>query len=57
MLEAIHIQCPFCFEQVLLCLAPDERGEMITDCEVCCRPWLLRVWEEEGEMRCSVERS
>lgn len=38
-----QIQCPYCFEVLTVWLDPMSRGEMVRDCEVCCRPWLLRV--------------
>ena len=43
MLLPLTIQCPYCFEQLVLWLPPDEVGEMVTDCEVCCRPIRFKV--------------
>ena len=35
----------------------DDVGEMIYDCEVCCRPWTLRVWlDEEGNVHATASR-
>ena len=44
MLQPVSIQCPYCFEHVTIYIAYDDVGEMIQDCDVCCRPWNLRVW-------------
>lgn len=41
--QVVRIQCPYCFEVVEVALEPDVEGEMIFDCEVCCRPWLVVV--------------
>jgi hypothetical protein len=43
--EEAEVQCPYCGELVLIALDPDERGvaEYVEDCEVCCRPWHVRV--------------
>ena len=51
MLQPLTLQCPYCFETLTLWLAPDDVGEMVTDCEVCCRPWQLVVWRDaQGEL-------
>lgn len=51
------IQCPYCFEMVDIYLEPDLRGEMVQDCEVCCRPWLLNVSWSGGEPQVTVRRA
>ncbi len=57
MLQPISIQCPYCFELVTIYLAYDDIGEMVHDCDVCCRPWNLRVWlDEDGVLRASAGR-
>jgi hypothetical protein len=57
MLLPLAVQCPFCFEELTLWLSPDDLGEMVTDCEVCCRPWRLQVWlDEHGDLRSVVDR-
>lgn len=44
-----RVQCPYCFEWMHLELDPDSHGEMVHDCEVCCRPWRVWVqWDPEG---------
>jgi hypothetical protein len=40
---AVWISCPYCGESVETVLDPESEGEMVQDCEVCCRPWLMRV--------------
>ena len=55
MLQPITLQCPYCFELVTIYMAYDDVGEMVQDCEVCCRPWTLTVWlNEEGILQASV---
>ncbi len=39
----VTVQCPYCFEWVEILLDPETSGEMVQDCEVCCRPWQLFV--------------
>ena len=57
MQQPVDIQCPFCFEIVTIWIAYDDVGEMIYDCEVCCRPWTLRVWlDEEGNVHATASR-
>ncbi|QED28133.1 CPXCG motif-containing cysteine-rich protein [Microvenator marinus] len=37
-------------------IASDERGEMVQDCEVCCRPWRIRVsWTRDHEPQVMVD--
>ena len=37
------VTCPYCFEQLEVYVDPETEGELIRDCDVCCRPWALRV--------------
>ncbi len=39
----VTVDCPYCGEAVEIHLDPETRGEMVQDCEVCCRPWQMRV--------------
>ncbi|MBA2662810.1 MAG: CPXCG motif-containing cysteine-rich protein [Bradymonadaceae bacterium] len=48
MQDTFEIQCPYCFEFVEIYLEADVAGELVQDCEVCCRPWLLRVRRSAG---------
>ena len=41
--DSVQVQCPYCFEFVELYVDPEQRGEMIQDCDVCCRPWRVLV--------------
>ncbi len=54
----VKVQCPWCFEQVTLWLDPQSKGEMVRDCEVCCRPWAMVVaFDSEGRPRVQVRRA
>jgi hypothetical protein len=38
-------------------VTPDDLGTMYEDCEVCCRPWRVEVWRDDGgQIRARVER-
>lgn len=55
--DVVEIRCPYCFEQVEILLDPQDEGELVQDCEVCCNPWKLRVLRDRtGEPRVTVER-
>jgi hypothetical protein len=56
------VECPFCGEPGEVDVDPGdaEPGEQVfvQDCEVCCRPWAVRVHvDHEGEIAVSVDRS
>ena len=38
-----HVYCPYCGEDLEISLEPELQGTLVMDCEVCCRPWLVRV--------------
>lgn len=57
MFQIATVQCPYCFEWVEIQVEPDLRGEMVFDCEVCCRPWLVRISWEGGQPQVSVSRA
>ncbi len=45
------VACPYCGAQVQLLLDPGGGSpqEYVEDCEVCCRPWQIRVrWDRAG---------
>lgn len=42
-LASYQISCPYCGESVEIAIEEDLAGEMIWDCEVCCRPWAVSV--------------
>jgi hypothetical protein len=54
--ETSQVWCPYCGETVELVLERDVAGELVVDCEVCCRPWRVRVERCRGEMAVEVRR-
>jgi hypothetical protein len=50
------VSCPYCGEDVELYLEPDVLGTLVYDCEVCCRPWKVRVGYDQGERYVDVSR-
>ena len=57
-MDEVPVQCPFCFEWVTIEVEIDARGVMVQDCEVCCRPWQVRVARDEnGQPVVQLERS
>jgi prolyl-tRNA synthetase len=50
------VQCPYCGESVEIALEPDVMGTLVQDCEVCCRPWQVRVGYDQGERYVEVTR-
>ena len=45
------VTCPYCGEQIEIVLDQGGGGtqEYVEDCEVCCRPWMVRVhYEADG---------
>lgn len=56
--DSSTVQCPYCFEQVELWTDPESTGEMVVDCDVCCRPWRVHVQREpDGSVRVDVDRA
>jgi hypothetical protein len=52
-LQENPIRCPYCGESitVLIDVSPGEQ-EYVEDCEVCCRPMVLRIFPEpDGSAR------
>ncbi|MDH3733707.1 MAG: CPXCG motif-containing cysteine-rich protein [Gemmatimonadota bacterium] len=51
------VQCPACGEIVEIVLDPHggSSQEYVEDCEVCCRPWSLRVSFREDMASVEVE--
>lgn len=55
--EPITINCPYCGEpQVKVIDLGDMSGEYIEDCEVCCRPMVLKLSMSEDGLLPSVKR-
>jgi Cysteine-rich CPXCG len=56
--EGQLFQCPYCWEMVDPALESDLEGELVWDCEVCCRPWLIRIDVGiDGEKTVTVDRA
>jgi hypothetical protein len=56
--ERHRFQCPYCWELVEPPIDPDLEGELVWDCEVCCRPWLIRVAVDyDGNQSVTVDRA
>jgi hypothetical protein len=51
------VTCPYCGEEFELYLESDIQGDLVQDCEVCCNPWLVRVFGEEGEREVQITRA
>lgn len=52
------MQCPYCWEFVTPPLEEDLEGDLVWDCEICCRPWLIRITVDyEGQQSFTVERA
>jgi len=41
-----EVTCPHCGETMTIALDPagSRSQEYVEDCEVCCRPWQVRLW-------------
>ena len=51
MQETATVQCPYCGQRCEVPLDPAVASECFTtDCEVCCRPFSVRVECEAGEV-------
>lgn len=57
MQEDFVIVCPYCGETVGLFLEFDVEGDLVQDCEVCCRPWRVEVTRNGEEREVSVTRA
>lgn len=58
MTDLVRVTCPWCFESVELVVEADLAGEMVVDCEVCCRPWRVRVARDRyGDPDVTVDRN
>ena len=55
--DSFLVTCPYCGENVEIYVEPEVRGSFVQDCEVCCNPWRVRVWREEGERQVEVARA
>lgn len=41
--EEFLVDCPHCGETVEVSFEEDVEGELVVDCQVCCRPWRVRL--------------
>ena len=55
--DEFTVSCPYCGEEVELYIEPDVRGTFVQDCEVCCNPWRVRVYQTDGERYVEVGRA
>jgi hypothetical protein len=56
--DVVEVSCPWCGELQELWVDPQTVGEMVQDCDVCCRPWRVFVSRDEfGALTVYVERS
>jgi Cysteine-rich CPXCG len=55
--EEFSVTCPYCGEEIEIYLEPDAQGTLIQDCEVCCRPWRVRVVGTGDDRDVEVTRS
>jgi len=56
--DTAELTCPYCFEQVEVYVDPQSEGQLIRDCDVCCRPWVMQVSRNaDGELFVQVTRS
>ncbi len=55
-----EVACPYCGEKVLMALDPGggTTQEYVEDCQVCCRPWRVRVsYGDSGTAEVWVEEA
>ena len=52
--ESAIVNCPYCGEPVEIVFEEDLEGQMVWDCEVCCRPWSVRIVRDFGTVRVEV---
>jgi hypothetical protein len=56
--DVVEVSCPWCFERQELWVDPQTVGEMVQDCDVCCRPWRVYVArDEDGVLQVALERA
>jgi hypothetical protein len=56
--DTAAVTCPYCFETIEVYVDPETVGELVRDCDVCCRPWTLRVSRDlDGSLFVNAERA
>lgn len=56
MIFAIPAQCPWCGEHNDILVEHDVEGEMVVDCEVCCRPQRVVVHFDVDGVHADISR-
>jgi hypothetical protein len=54
--SSFPVQCPYCGAEGEIYVEPDIQGTLVQDCEVCCNPWQVTVWWDNGERYVEVVR-
>jgi hypothetical protein len=49
MQDEIEVQCPWCHQWGTVVVSVDDSDTWVEDCEVCCRPWVVRVSRAYGD--------
>lgn len=54
--DVVRYLCPACGEEIVtpVDISQGEHQEYVEDCPICCRPVILRIAIENGEVRCDV---
>ena len=49
----VSVTCPSCFQQFEVLVPPAEElpAELDYDCEICCRPLVISLRDDEGEIQ------
>ena len=55
--ETEFVTCPYCGESVEIYIEADVHGRLVMDCEVCCRPWNVRVTGRGDDRWVEVSRA
>ena len=56
--DTTNVVCPYCGETLDLYLEEDVSGQLVQDCDVCCRPLALTVQHDwDGTLLVSVDRA
>jgi hypothetical protein len=55
--ESFLVTCPYCFERIEIYVEADVAGDFVQDCEVCCRPWTVRVTRDGGDRWVEIARA
>ena len=52
MVDQVAVVCPTCFETFEIASPPQAElpCEIDYDCEICCRPMVISLWSEGGEV-------